>query len=116
MIKMLKNKHHLLSALFFILAVICNFAGLAYLLFIIHPNSNQVPLHYNIYFGIDRYGSGWQLYTPFLFGLLLTLINFYLCYRWLTKNEKIRLYVAIISLVINIIIIATCFSLIYYYY
>lgn len=116
MIKLLKNKQLFFSNSFFIIAVVINLLGLNYLYWLVKPDSSQVPLHYNIYFGIDRYGSGLQLYAPFLFSLLLCVVNYYLSYRWVRKNEKIKLYLSIISFIVSIVTFGSCLLLIYYYY
>ncbi|OGY47425.1 MAG: hypothetical protein A3J65_04735 [Candidatus Buchananbacteria bacterium RIFCSPHIGHO2_02_FULL_45_11b] len=49
--------------------------------------SESVPLHYNIYFGIDRLGPYYQLFfLPFL-GLLFILINFSLGAAFFSKEK-----------------------------
>ncbi|MFA6909244.1 MAG: hypothetical protein WC289_05195 [Patescibacteria group bacterium] len=41
----------------------------------LHPTADPVPLHYNIYFGIDLIGAWWHIFLFPGIGLLILLLN-----------------------------------------
>ncbi|MFA5106932.1 MAG: hypothetical protein WC497_01235 [Patescibacteria group bacterium] len=62
-----------------------------------HQQTEFVPLHYNIYFGIDLYGPWYQILTLPATGLGLLFINFILSFI-LYKRVKLFSYALLISL------------------
>ncbi len=79
-------------------------AGLANLLIwlwlglVIRPTGESVPLHYNIYFGIDKIGNSYQLYWLPLFGLIIILFNLLLGSLIAVANRSAERYLAWLSL------------------
>lgn len=64
-----------------------------------------VPLHYNIYFGIDRLGPYYQLFSlPFL-GLLFIAVNFLLGAAFFSKEKLLSQILAGISSFSQLILI-----------
>ena len=64
----------------FFISLALNIAIWLVLAFSINSSSEIIPLHYNIYFGIDLIGAWYKVFIiPFL-GLLIFFINFALSY------------------------------------
>lgn len=73
----------------------------------VQPTSEPIPLHYNIYFGIDLIGSWYKIYYIPGFGMIIFFINLLLSYI-IYKREKIISYFLIFSSgMIQIIFLAT---------
>ena len=69
------------------------------------PNSNQVILHYTIYFGTDWLGSSWKiLYLP-AFGLLLFIINFIVGYYFWPENKLVSLTLNYLTVFFNLLLL-----------
>ncbi|MFH1668118.1 MAG: hypothetical protein ABH884_03820 [Candidatus Komeilibacteria bacterium] len=99
--KYLKTKSAII--IYFSLALILNILCWLWLALLIKPSGNTVPLHYNIYFGIDLIGAGWQLYYQPLFGFIIILTNLILAIIKRAVNGLV-VYLALISLFCQIII------------
>lgn len=76
----------------------------------ITPSLEPIPLHYNIYFGIDYFGPSNRIFFLPLLGLLILLVNFFLSLLFYFK-EKILSYFLIFSsiLVQFLLIVASVF-------
>lgn len=59
----------------FVSSIIVFLAHLAILVIRVKPTQLPVPLHYNIYFGIDLVGEWWFLYMLPAIGVILLLLN-----------------------------------------
>jgi len=69
------------------------------------PNSDQVILHYSIYFGTDWLGSAWKiLYFPAI-GLLVLITNLVVGYYFWSKNKLISLTLNYLSVFFNLLIL-----------
>lgn len=62
-------------ALTFLVALLLNGATWAFLRFRIPPTGELIPVHYTIYFGIDRLGSWISLFVLPLSGFVILIIN-----------------------------------------
>ncbi len=94
----------------FILGVIINLACWVFLLYSLEPTDHPVPLHYNIYFGIDLIGNWYHLYFMPLSGLVILLVNAFLLKSLREKEIFIKyVIVAASSFCQLIILIATIF-------
>lgn len=72
-----------------------------------------MPLHYNIYFGIDQIGSWYQIFAMPLYGLVVLAINFFLGFV-LFRFEKMISYVLIGgAFAIQILILMASISVLY---
>lgn len=67
--------------------------------------AESVPLHYNIYFGIDRLGPSYQLFLPPLLGLLFILVNFSLGAIFFSKEKLLSQILAGVSSFSQLILI-----------
>ena len=79
-----------------IIILILNLIIWAILYFNIEPTIDPIPLHYNIYFGIDLIGQWYQIFYLPASGLIIYFINFVLSYI-IYKREKIISYFLILS-------------------
>lgn len=83
--------------LFFNLAAGCFLASMFWVLFIIGPRPGSMPLHYDIFFGIDRIGSWWQLLASGGAVGGLTLVNALIAYRIFARDKYLAYYMALMS-------------------
>jgi hypothetical protein len=76
----------------------------------IRPTSEIVPLHYNIFYGVDYAGSGYYIYLIPLVGIIILLGNFIL-YRISKRSEDFagKMLVAVSVIVQVFILIAVLF-------
>jgi hypothetical protein len=58
-----------------ILALLLDIISWAIVLFKIRPGVETLPLHYNIFYGVDAVGRGYELYTVPAIGLFILIIN-----------------------------------------
>ncbi len=64
-----------------------------------------VPLHYNIHFGVDRYGSWRQLFTIPFIGLFILLFNLGLAgYLW-TRDKMLSVTLSVATLIMQVLLI-----------
>jgi hypothetical protein len=68
-------------------------------LFTIVKDATSVPLHYNVYFGIDWIGTPIDVFVLPLIGSAVFLVNFILAYI-INVRERLMGYVVIISTII----------------
>lgn len=82
------------------LALFVNIISWLVIVFKIKPNSEIVPLHYNIFYGTDYAGKGYWIYLIPAVGLAFIIINFFF-YRYSKEKEKFGaemvLWVALLS-------------------
>jgi hypothetical protein len=73
----MKIPARILTNLWFLeaIALIVNSISWAVLRFKIRPGAEILPLHYNIFYGTDAVGRGYQLYFVPLIGLFIFAIN-----------------------------------------
>jgi len=82
--------------IFFIITIIINFTLWVILSQKIKPNPEPIPLHYNIYFGIDLIGLWYKIYFIPGAGFLIIFINLLLS-SIIYKREKIISYFLMIA-------------------
>jgi hypothetical protein len=75
-----------------------------------------IPLHYNIYFGIDWIGPWIQFFLYPLVGLIILAINFVINVKIYFKNRLLSLVINYSSLLIQIIILTSVITLIIKYF
>jgi hypothetical protein len=73
----MKIPARILANLWFLEAIslVVNSISWAVLRFKIRPGSELLPLHYNIFYGTDAVGRGYQLYFVPLIGLFIFAVN-----------------------------------------
>jgi hypothetical protein len=60
-----------------------------------------IPLHYNIYFGVDKFGPWFEIFELPLFGLLVWLINTWLAARFLPRFPALANFLSAIGLLLQ---------------
>src|SRR5258708_4411942 len=77
----------------------------------IHPTSEVIPLHYNIFYGPDIVGKGYYLYLLPLVGLAILAIN-YLFYKYALQRQEFAARSAIVvSLALQILILISVLAI-----
>ncbi len=65
------------------------------------PTPEPIPLHYNIYFGIDQLGPWWHLFKLPLSGLGIFLINSVLSFIIYKHERLLSYFLLFVSLIIQ---------------
>lgn len=84
----LRDKNIVLILLF---GLIINLANLIYIISKIKPTPEPIPLHYNIYFGIDLIGKWYLIFLNPLLGFFIYFLNIVISYI-IYKRERIIAY------------------------
>lgn len=71
----------------FLFSLLVNLMAWALIYWRIRPSAEPIPLHYNIYFGLDLIGPWQQAFIIPAVGLAIFLLNFVLAW-WLHQHEK----------------------------
>jgi hypothetical protein len=86
--------------------------GFLYLKFPLVKGLSIIPLHYNIYFGIDLIGLPLRIFILPLFGFLVGLLNFVLSYIFYIKEKLLSYFFVISTILIEIFLIIASFFVI----
>lgn len=87
-------------------SLLVNIISWAVVYFKIKPDSETVPLHYNLFYGIDLAGKGYLIYFITSTGLLILALNF-LFFRYAKNRDAFAANaLAGISLFVQLIILA----------
>lgn len=87
--------------------VILNIFFWIYSFLIYQKATDIVPLHYNIYFGIDLYSKKIFLFTPAFVGLLILIINIYTMEK--VKEKIFRYFLEYSIIFFNIILLLSLY-------
>lgn len=95
----------------FVLSLILNILAWLVLYIKIQPFSyltatGDIPLHFNVYFGIDIYGKWYQVFILPLFGLLIIILNNIVGYMLFARERLLTLFMVWSQLVLNFILFA----------
>ena len=88
-----------------IISLFINIFIWAFLFLKIKAQSNPIPLHYNIYFGIDLIGKWYKIFLIPLLGLIIFFINFIVSSIIYSREKILSYYLAIITVFIQIILV-----------
>ncbi len=75
------------------------------------PQKGSIPLHYNIFFGIDRVGLWYETFYYPAFALLLMLVNFVIGSYLFPKDKYLSYYLCYISTLCNAIVFLSLLTL-----
>lgn len=93
-------------AFFSAILVVCTALIPVWKLLPLLQNNAFLPLHYNIYFGIDQFGAWYGLFEPAAIGLAVLLVNV-ACEAALFRRERIlSAFFAGATLLVEIILLA----------
>jgi len=79
--------------------------------------SGSIPLHYNVYYGLDWFGSTNLLYVYPLLALIFSLFNFLIILFFLKKNLKFVIELLLyFTLIVNILLFLSLIFLFIFYF
>ncbi|MDD5043084.1 MAG: hypothetical protein PHD51_00225 [Patescibacteria group bacterium] len=87
------------------LGIVFNIFFWAWLYFKMPRGGESVPLHYNIYFGIDRIGRWYEIFLFPLTAFFILLVNFFLAYFIYKKEKFLSHSLVIVSCLVGLIIL-----------
>lgn len=96
-----------------LLSLILNFIGWLILSFVFRPQPELIPLHYNIYFGIDFLGPWYWIFILPTLGLLINFINFFLASLLYRKEKIISYFLVVFSSFIQLLLLIVAGSIIF---
>lgn len=71
-----------------------------------------IPLHYNVFFGVDKFGPWYLiLQLPFL-GFLSIVLNNFLAVRFFEKERALSMFLALTGLLIQFLLLAAVYFVI----
>ena len=94
----------LLNRIFLEIGFILNLCFWVFLLWNLEPTTELIPLHYNIYLGIDLIKPWWHVYQLPLIGLIIFLTNFILAFIIFKHNRLLAYFLLLASLVIQCVL------------
>lgn len=84
----------------------------AFALWQVHPQEEQLYLHYNIYFGVDLIGPWYRFYLLPVIGLVILFVNIALA-RILFRKEKMMPYIILgITMVYQLLLLLASYLII----
>lgn len=60
-----------------------------------------LPLHYNVYFGVDRFGPWWQVFVPPTLGLLFLLVALVMQARFYRSEPMLARFFAVSTVLLE---------------
>jgi len=69
-----------------------------------NPEYTNIPLHYNVFFGIDQYGKWYKIFLIPLAGLVIFLINSVTSFIIYSKKNILSYFLTFITLISQIIL------------
>jgi uncharacterized membrane protein len=78
------------------LAVFVNIINWIILLVFLKPATENIILHYNVYFGVDMTGKRFQAFMSPSIGLVIFFINYFLSAYFFRNKETIASYILLI--------------------
>jgi hypothetical protein len=80
------------------LLVLLSFGAIFWFLFPEASEQIAVPLHYNIHFGVDRYGAWWQIFTIPTVGLGIVLLNGVTAAILWSRDKMLSVFLSLVTL------------------
>lgn len=98
---------------FLLLTIVLNFWLFILLIWKINFSLEYIPLHYNIYFGIDFLGSPYYVFILPIFGCFFIAINTILAYILSVKGKVLSYLLIIILILIHLLLLLSAYSLVW---
>lgn len=89
----------------FLISLFLNILVWVILLIKVPISSAGIPLHYNIYFGIDWFGSWIMIFSYPLIGILIVLINFFISLKLQLKEVFLTKLIGFLNILIQLILL-----------
>lgn len=109
-------KIYLLTPIIFLLSFLnlfLIFLAFCWIIFQIKNTGEQIFLHYNILFGVDRIGDWWQIFSLPLLAFSLFLVNAFIAWFFYSRDKIISYFLLISSLIINIFVFLASILLVF---
>lgn len=71
-----------------------------------------IPLHYNIYFGIDRFGPWYEMFVPAAVGLFILVVNIVVASRYFRSERLLSLFLCWLTVLFEAIIFSATFFIV----
>ena len=71
-----------------------------------------IPLHYNIYFGIDRFGPWHEMFVPSAVGFLILIINIIIASHYFRNERMLSLFLCWLAVLAEAIVFVAAFFLV----
>lgn len=97
------------NSVLFLTAVLLNLGLWVFISFIPKNNPENMPLHYNIYRGIDIFDSWTKIYVIPIFGAFLVLLDYILAVIIFQKDKLIAYFLNAASILICLILLTAVF-------
>jgi len=69
-----------------------------------NPEYTTIPLHYNVFFGIDKYGEWYKIFFMPLTGLIIFLVNSITSFMIYSKKNILSYFLTLITLISQVIL------------
>lgn len=96
-------------------SVLLWFATLALPIWRILPlasDSPYLPLHYNVYFGVDQFGPWWQVFVPPALGLLFLCVALIMQTRFYRNEKMLARFFSISTVFLHVAFLIAMFLLV----
>ncbi|HLN18677.1 MAG TPA: hypothetical protein VK255_00730 [Patescibacteria group bacterium] len=80
-----------------ILSLLVNIINWVVLLVLLRPATENIILHYNVYFGVDQVGKRFQAFVLPVIGFIIFLVNLFLSRYFFRNNEMVASYILLLS-------------------
>jgi len=67
---------------------------------------NFIPLHYNVFFGVDKFGPWYSVFQLPAFGLFFLLINNWLAARFFEREKILSAFFMVTTVLIQVVLLA----------
>lgn len=68
-----------------------------------------IPLHYNIYFGVDKFGPWFEVFEWPAFGFIVLLLNTWLAAKYFTREPALSAFLSAGSLFVQFLLLAAMY-------
>ena len=79
------------------------------------PNAEggqYIPLHYNVFFGVDKFGPWFIVFQFPLLGFISIILNNFLAIRFFEKEKALAMFLTVIGLIIQFMLLAAVYFVI----
>lgn len=104
---------HKPNLLFVGFSILVNILTWLSIIFQIRPQDEPIFLHYNILFGVDYIGDGWQIFLLPVMGLIIVLVNFVIGWSLFSRDKFVSLILGVATLLCQIFLFVASAILIF---
>lgn len=71
-----------------------------------------IPLHYNVFFGVDKFGPWYMVFQLPLFGFLIIIINSLFSFRFFEKEKVLSIFLIAAALLFQVMLLVAMYFVI----